>query len=68
MNTDNKKTQTEQCTIPSVSGCFTAENIESAFMMGALTALEDMKDIKVTKEDRETIRRFYKHWFNCVHK
>ena len=68
MEDTNKNTETKQCTIPSVSGCFTAENIESAFTMGALTALEDMKDMKVTKEDRDMIKRFYKHWFNCVHK
>lgn len=53
--------------VENINFTFSTDDIESAFMMGALTALEDMKDMKVTKEDRETIRRFYKHWFSIVH-
>ena len=64
---DNKEND-KQCAIQDVSGCFTANDIEAAFMMGALTALEDMKEMKVTDKDRGTIRRFFKHWFGCVHK
>lgn len=63
---NNKKK--EKCTIQNVSGCFTAENMEAAFVMGALTALEDMKGMKVTDKDRGKIGRFFKHWFGCVHK
>ena len=56
----------ENLNISDVSRTYTIKDIERAFIMGGYYAVEDVKEMKMTKDNLEALKRFYKHWVGVL--